>query len=108
MFINMLAQFFKDALKTTSSHGIHVIIIVKLNPGVHICIMVELNGVLFKMYFSTQLIYDFKDGCGTFGFVCVDLDKVPKETLESLRLIGANIPDDMRYSTVGTLKNPLL
>ena len=66
------------------------------------------HGVLFKMCFSTQLIYDFKDGCGTFGFVCVDLDKVPDETLESFRLIGANIPDDMRYSTIGTLKITLI
>ena len=52
------------------------------------------------IHFFTQLIYDFKDGCGTFGFICVDLDKVPKETLEALCLIGAKIPDDMRYSTI--------
>lgn len=45
--------------------------------------------------FSLQLIYD--DGSGTFGYISVDLKKVPTEPAKSLRMIGVDIPNDMRY-----------
>ena len=46
-----------------------------------------------------QLIYDFKDGSGTFGYISVDLNKDPELT-KSLRLIGVDIPNDMRYQAL--------
>lgn len=45
-----------------------------------------------------QLIYDYTEGSGTFGFICLDKDKVPSATLKSFRMIGIDIPPEyMRY-----------
>jgi hypothetical protein len=45
-------------------------------------------------FYIPQLIYDYIEESGTFGFICVDTKKVPETTLESFRTIGIDIPHD--------------
>lgn len=41
---------------------------------------------------SPQLIYDFKDGGGSFGLMSLHPDQIPKEDKERFKKIGVEIP----------------
>jgi hypothetical protein len=41
-----------------------------------------------------QLIYDYIEDSGSFGFICVDTEKVQSTTLQLFRMIGIEIPPD--------------
>ena len=46
-----------------------------------------------------QLIYDLEDSANigaTIGFICANIDDVPKETKEAFRDIGVELPTDQR------------
>ena len=51
-------------------------------------------GAILCMH-DIQLIYDFKDGCGSFGLISLHPEKLNDEDCSKFNLIGVEIPSMM-------------